>query len=109
MLTLTTNAVKQLRTLLASRADGDVGLRLDVEKGGCAGYQYIMQIGSKIDGDVTVSQDGVFVFVGPEGAKLLRGCQLDFVDALHDGGFRVENPNAERSCGCGTSFEPRRS
>ncbi len=109
MLTLTANAVKQLQTLLQGRSESGLGLRLDVEKGGCAGFQYVMKISPQAEGDMTVTQDGVSVFIGPEGAKMLQGCQLDYVDALNDGGFRVENPNAERSCGCGTSFEPRKS
>jgi iron-sulfur cluster assembly protein len=109
MLTLTDNAVKQLQSLLAGRSESGLGLRLDVEKGGCAGFQYIMKISPQAEGDTAVSREGVSVFIGAEGASMLQGCSLDYVDSLHDGGFRVENPNAERSCGCGTSFEPKKS
>ncbi len=109
MLTLTENAVKQLRNLLSGQPENaDAGLRLDVELGGCAGFQYVMKLGSPSAGDQTVEQSGVRVFLGERAVQLLANCRLDFVEALNDGGFRVENPDAARSCGCGTSFEPKK-
>lgn len=110
MLTLTECAVKQLRQLLSNSSSGNAeGLRLDIEKGGCAGYQYVMKIGAAMVGDVTIEDQGVRVYVSAIGAEYLKGCTLDYLDGLNDAGFRIENPNAERSCGCGTSFEPKKT
>ena len=108
MIQLTPSAVTKIKELVGTQsASRDFGLRLDVEKGGCAGFQYIMKIMERVAGDQIVEQDGVRVFVSEGGKPYLSGCTLDFVDSLSDGGFRVENPNATRSCGCGTSFEPK--
>lgn len=85
---------------------GERGLRILVEKGGCAGMQYAMQLDTRKDGDVVSERDGVHVFVGPESADFLKGAELDYCDDLVGTGFRLNNPNAARSCGCGTSFEP---
>jgi iron-sulfur cluster assembly protein len=57
-------------------------------------------------GDILIEESGVRIILDPDSAPLLRGSRLDFKDDLHDSGFRLENPNAARSCGCGTSFEP---
>ncbi|MGD1980074.1 MAG: iron-sulfur cluster assembly accessory protein, partial [Akkermansiaceae bacterium] len=78
-------------------------------KGGCAGMSYAMQIGAFAEGDQVVEKKGARVFVDEESLPYLDGCLLDYVDALNDSGFKIENPNAARSCGCGTSFEPARA
>ena len=107
MITVTDNAVNQLRTMLAGRDDADrAGLRLFVERGGCSGLQYSMQFDEVHPGDETVERDGVRVFVEGASASHLRGSVLDYYDGLTGTGFRIENPNAVRTCGCGTSFEP---
>lgn len=108
MIRITAKAANQLRDLLVSRGDTaeTAGLRLAVQKGGCAGLQYTMQVGTSQQGDITVSQEGVQIFISPDSALYLNGCEIDFVDDLADRGFRILNPNAARSCGCGTSFEP---
>lgn len=108
MIGVTSNAVNQLQTLLAQkglRPEAD-GLRLAVEKGGCAGFQYTMRLGAPEAGDQVVETGGIRVFLAPESLPFLAGVEIDFVDDLSDSGFRVHNPNAARSCGCGTSFEP---
>jgi len=82
------------------------GLRVTVEKGGCAGLQYTMSLGDRLSDDVVIERDGVSVFIDPASAPYLSGAELDYCDDLVGTGFRLRNPNAVRSCGCGTSFEP---
>lgn len=107
-LTLTENAAGHLRELLEDRdaSPDEMGLRLFVEKGGCAGMNYSMKIDAPRESDEIVERDGVRVFVDPESLVFLRGSEVDYVEALNDAGFKIHNPNAARSCGCGTSFEP---
>lgn len=106
MITATPEAVQHLRALLSEQPAGELrGLRLGVEKGGCAGWQYIMKIDAPAVGDTVLEQDGIRLLVDPESLVRLEGVQLDYVDSLNDAGFRVVNPKAVRSCGCGTSFE----
>jgi iron-sulfur cluster assembly accessory protein len=107
MITLTPSAVNHLKTLIAQRGDAEKsGLRLRVERGGCAGMQYTMQIDSPVEGDDVFLTDGVAVIVDAESLKFLDRSSVDYLDALNDSGFKLHNPNAARSCGCGTSFEP---
>ncbi len=109
MITLTSSAVIHLKELLAGKgAAASAGLRLHVEKGGCAGMQYTMRIDEQDAADKVFAQDGVSVLLDSESLSYLDGSTIDYVDALNDSGFKLENPNAARSCGCGTSFEPRK-
>ena len=107
MITVTENAVERLQSLLAQRK-GD-GLRLLVARGGCAGMEYQMKLDSLAEGDQVLEPGGVRIFVDPDSAPFLTGCVLEFQDDLNDSGFKIDNPNAVRSCGCGTSFEPKES
>lgn len=108
MITLTPDAVTHLRDLLAQKnAAPEAGLRLQVEKGGCAGMQYTMRVDAPLESDRVFDTDGVSIIVDAASLAFLDGCRVDYVDALNDSGFKIENPNAARSCGCGTSFEPR--
>ncbi len=110
MISLTSSAVEHLKSLIAEKqADEATGLRLRVEKGGCAGMQYVMALDQSKADDVVQAQDGVSIIIDPESMGFLRGCQIDYVDSLADAGFKLTNPNAARSCGCGTSFEPQTS
>ena len=106
MISLTEPAVKQLHALVKESGDETKGLRIFVEKGGCAGLQYGMNMDAPHEGDEVVEQDGVQVIIDQESAAFLRGSTLDYADDLAGAGFRLKNPNAARSCGCGTSFEP---
>jgi len=110
MITVTQNAVKQLQSLLASPSaeSGDDGLRLLVARGGCAGMEYQMKLDRRAEGDEVVESDGVRIYIDPESHSFLDGCEVDYSDDLTDSGFKVNNPNAARSCGCGSSFEPIR-
>jgi len=108
MISLTASAVEHLKSLIAEKqADASTGLRLRVEKGGCAGLQYVMALDQSKADDAVQSQDGVSIIIDQESLNYLRGCQIDYVDSLADAGFKLNNPNAARSCGCGTSFEPQ--
>ncbi len=103
MLDISQNASKQLANLLAER--GGEGLRLAVEKGGCAGLQYALSVDSRRSDDHIFSCEGGDIFVDPESFIYLDGSTLEHDDGLSGVGFRIENPRASRSCGCGTSFE----
>ena len=104
MIQITEQAAKHLRELATEQ--GAPGLRLAVEKGGCAGLQYAMSLGGPQAGDEITERDGAVVAVDPESRSHLDGCTIDYTDGLTGTGFRVINPQASRSCGCGTSFEP---
>jgi iron-sulfur cluster assembly protein len=107
MINVTENAARQLRSLLATHGASDgKGLRVQIAKGGCSGLQYEMSLDARKDGDSVVARDGVEFFVDDESARLLRGATLDYNDGLTGTGFQIVNPNAARTCGCGTSFEP---
>ena len=108
MISLTENAAQHLRHLLEQKnAPSSSGLRIRVEKGGCAGWQYTMNVDESQPQDRVFQQHGVHLIVDPESLAFLDNSQIDYVEALNDSGFRVENPNAARNCGCGTSFEPK--
>lgn len=111
MIEVTESAARHLLGLLEEKeySPAEKGLRLLVERGGCAGMSYAMKIGEEAAGDAIYEGYGARVFVDAESLKYLDGCHLDYVDALNDSGFKIENPNAARSCGCGTSFEPARA
>lgn len=106
MIRVTDSAAGQLRELLKTRDEAEAGLRLMVEKGGCAGMQYSMKIDLPAPGDEVVQKDGVSFYVDAASAHYLSDCEVDYVDTLADRGFKIHNPNAARSCGCGSSFEP---
>jgi iron-sulfur cluster assembly protein len=106
MMTLTDRAATELARLLASRATGaQSGLRLAVRRGGCAGWQYEMKVAEPEPDDAIVEQGGARLIIAADSIGKLRGCEVDYSDDLTDAGFKVHNPNASRSCGCGTSFE----
>ena len=80
-------------------------LRLSVEGGGCAGFQYKFGLADSVEGDdIVAEQDGVRLVVDPVSLDLVRGSAVDFVQNLGGASFQVTNPNAASGCGCGTSF-----
>jgi iron-sulfur cluster assembly protein len=110
MINVTDNAVRQLHSLLSARAENSrKGLRVQIAKGGCSGLQYEMTLDERKDGDAVVERDGMQFFIDGESIPYLRGATLDFRSGLTGAGFQVVNPNAARTCGCGTSFETTRS
>jgi iron-sulfur cluster assembly accessory protein len=107
VVTMTENAATEIRAKLAADPAGSAkGLRLYVEKGGCSGLQYGMVMDEKRSDDFSASFFGVSVLVDPFSADYLRGSVVDFSDALTGGGFKITNPRAAQSCGCGKSFAP---
>jgi iron-sulfur cluster assembly accessory protein len=110
MMNVTDNAVRQLQSLLPTREQNlQKGLRVQVVKGGCSGLHYEMTLDERKDGDAVVERDGMQFFIDGESVPYLRGATLDFSGGLTGAGFKVVNPNASRTCGCGSSFETSQS
>ena len=110
MINVTDNAVRQLQSLLPAPDDNSrKGLRVQVAKGGCSGLHYEMTLDEKKDGDSVIEQDGMQFFIDGESVPYLHGATLDFSGGLTGTGFRIVNPNASRTCGCGSSFETTQS
>lgn len=105
MFTVTDSAITQLQALVRDQDDSSKGLRIFVEKGGCAGLQYGMSMDHAQAGDEVVEREGVKVIIDAESMGYLRDVTIDYADDLAGAGFRIQNPHAVRSCGCGTSFE----
>ena len=102
---LTPGAAGEVKCLLAKPENKGKKLRLFIEQGGCSGMQYGMVFDEKRDGDLVSDNDGVGVLVDPVSMDHLRGAVVDFSDSLTAGGFKISNPNAKQSCGCGKSFQ----
>ena len=104
---VTDNAAQAIKDMLAKRDLVDHALRVFISGGGCSGYQYGMALEGEIRASDFVSeQAGVKVAIDDVSMNYLRGAVIDYVDDVMGSGFKIENPNAARSCGCGTSFEP---
>ena len=103
---LTDTAAAKVAELLAEEeAAEDLALRVAVRPGGCSGYSYDMFFDSEVaDDDIMRTFGGVKVVVDAESAELLKGSTLEYRDGLQGAGFHVSNPNASRTCGCGSSF-----
>jgi len=102
---LTENAARKVSTLLTKQGRATGVLRVAVVGGGCSGLQYKMDLqDAPANRDFLVETAGVRVVVDPKSALYVTGSELDYVDALQDGGFKVKNPNAATSCSCGESF-----
>ncbi|MDQ3294515.1 MAG: iron-sulfur cluster insertion protein ErpA [Actinomycetota bacterium] len=105
VITLTDTAVIKVRDLIESEGEEGLALRVAVRPGGCSGFSYEMFFDSdKAVDDIEVDYDGVKVVVDPSSAQLLEGASLDYKDGLQQAGFSINNPNAQRTCGCGQSF-----
>ena len=103
---LTESAASQVKSLLRDEPQNSgKALRVYVENGGCSGMQYGLTFDEKRENDFIVNCLGVAVLVDPFSATYLRGTVVDFSDSLNNGGFKISNPNARQSCGCGKSFE----
>ena len=101
---ITERAARRIGQILKSEGDGAM-LRISVEGGGCSGFQYKFDVErTRADDDLVISRDGAVVVVDPASVPFLAGSEVDFVDDLIGASFRVANPNATASCGCGTSF-----
>jgi iron-sulfur cluster assembly protein/iron-sulfur cluster insertion protein len=105
VVSLTENAASEVKARLAADpASAGKSLRIYVEKGGCSGLQYGMTFDEQRQGDLAAASFGVCVLVDAFSADYVRGTVVDFSDALTGGGFKISNPNAAHSCGCGKSF-----
>ncbi len=103
--TLSDTAAAKVASLLEQEGGDSLALRVAVRPGGCSGYSYEMFFDSEIaDNDIVRDHNGVKVVVDPASAELLSGSTLDYTDGLQDAGFHISNPNATRTCGCGSSF-----
>lgn len=98
-------AAKKIRTMLEEQGHPEFGLRMGVMGGGCSGFQYRLAFeGQAEEMDQVIEDNGVKVFIDPKSCLYLNGVTLDFVDGLMGAGFKIENPNARSTCGCGESF-----
>ena len=105
MITLTDNAASKVSELITAGGEEGLALRVAVRPGGCSGFSYEMYFDTdRAADDITKDFSGVDVVVDPQSAQLLEGATLDYKDGLQDAGFSIDNPNAQRTCGCGQSF-----
>ena len=104
-ITLSDEAATKVTELLAQEGNDALALRVAVRPGGCSGYSYEMFFDSEVsDDDVVTHQGTVKVVVDSASAELLKGATLEYTDGLQGAGFNISNPNATRTCGCGSSF-----
>jgi len=101
---LSPSAAEEIKGLLVKPENAGKTFRLYVEQGGCSGMQYSMVFDEQRPDDHAAEVHGVLVVVDPFSAQFLRGAAVDFSDSLIGGGFKIANPNARQSCGCGKSF-----
>lgn len=101
---VTDQAAKRIVAVMATEPAGAM-LRVSVAGGGCSGFQYIFDVARETaPDDLVIQRDGATVVIDETSLDLLEGCTIDFVDDLIGQSFRITNPNATSSCGCGTSF-----
>ena len=102
--TVSTRAVRRIAAILAAE-DHPTMLRLAVTGGGCSGFQYNFALDeSRMDDDLFIEEGGARILIDPVSLDFLAGAEIDFTDDLIGQAFKVNNPNATASCGCGTSF-----
>ena len=101
----TEDAAKKLRELMEKQGKKNYGVRISADPGGCSGYVYSMQFDNEEkQGDIILESSGLKVFVDQQSISVLGGTTINYVDNLSESGFKFDNPNAQRSCGCGKSF-----
>ena len=102
--TVSARAAKQIAKIVAAEAK-PMMLRLSVSGGGCSGFQYNFELDDKeTEDDLVIAKDSIKVLIDATSLEFLKGSQIDYVDDLIGASFKVTNPNATASCGCGTSF-----
>jgi iron-sulfur cluster insertion protein len=102
---VTESAARRLAEIIAADGQDGMVLRVAVSGGGCSGFQYGFTLDDTVqDDDVTIERDGVKVVIDSTSIDLLAGAQIDYVEELSGAAFRITNPNAASSCGCGNSF-----
>ncbi|MBI2629078.1 iron-sulfur cluster assembly accessory protein [Candidatus Pacearchaeota archaeon] len=104
-LTLTPKAIGKLKQIMKDEKKENGYLRASVLAGGCSGYTYDLEIvEKKANGDIEFDQGGIKILIDQESAEFVNGTSIDFIDTLKESGFKFNNPNATRECGCGKSF-----
>jgi iron-sulfur cluster assembly protein len=107
LVSLTPTAAAKVKELMAEEPEGNaLVLRVAIQGGGCSGFQYGLGFDTApAEGDEILDQEGVRVVVDPFSAPYLQGATIDFLSGLQESGFKIDNPNATASCGCGHSFQ----
>ncbi len=110
LIEVTDLAAEKAAAMLKDKGLEDGALRVFVVSGGCSGYQYGMALATEAEeGDQVIEQSGVRFLVDPESAPLLMGARVDYIDDVMKQGFSISNPNAAKSCACGSSFDTAES
>ncbi len=104
MITLTDSAAAKLREMIAGRGKDESALRIYIKPGGCSGFSYGMALDGPKDSDLKYDIKGVQVVIDKDSLELVDGSEVDYVDDFSGQGFRIVNPNATSTCGCGASF-----
>jgi iron-sulfur cluster assembly accessory protein len=105
VIALTDTAATKVSQLIEAEGEESLALRVAVRPGGCSGFSYDMFFDTEVaDDDLTADYSGVKVVVDASSAMMLEGATLDYADGLNQAGFSINNPNAQRTCGCGSSF-----
>jgi len=109
VVTLTPAAIQRVKYLIEKKGERGLGFRIAVKGGGCSGLSYILSLeNTSRPDDISWEVDGIPIQVDPKSARFIAGTTIDFsVKNLLEGGWVFTNPNAQRSCGCGTSFTPK--
>jgi iron-sulfur cluster assembly protein len=105
MINVTDAAAAQIKRLAENTDSPAAGLRIFVERGGCSGLQYTMTIAPPEPEDITIECADAAVYLDAEAQRYLKGSVIDYSNDLNNTGFKITNPNAKQTCGCGTSFE----
>jgi len=105
LISLTPVAAAKIRDLLAEETDESLVLRVAIQGGGCSGFQYGLGFDNVAEGDMELSLEGVAVVIDSFSAPYLQGTTIDFLNTIQESGFKIDNPNAVSSCGCGHSFQ----
>lgn len=105
MINITEKAQSEFQRIMQEEGAQATGIRMGVKGGGCSGFTYVMSFETaKKDGDITLNEERVPLFIDQKSFVYLEGLEIDFVSDLLNRGFKFRNPNATKSCGCGTSF-----
>jgi iron-sulfur cluster assembly protein len=106
LVSLTPTAAAKVKALMAEEPEDALVLRVAIQGGGCSGFQYGLGFDTApAEGDEILDLEGVRVVVDPFSAPYLQGATIDFLNGLQESGFKIDNPNASSSCGCGHSFQ----
>ena len=105
MVALTEKAAEKVKSYLAAEKEPAAGLRVAVVGGGCSGFSYALEVADKEQiGDTVIESNGVKLYVDTASVQYLNGVEIDYVESPTQSGFKFNNPNATKSCGCGSSF-----